>query len=82
MKILLDVCVSSRSLQSFLVNKGHDVASAVAIDAKASDEVLMARALAEERVFVTEDKDFGELGKRMGTRLVSGVSRIMGYTTP
>jgi predicted nuclease of predicted toxin-antitoxin system len=61
MKILLDVCVSSRSLQSFLVNKGHDVVSAVAIDAKASDEVLMARALAEERVFVTEDKDFGEL---------------------
>ena len=35
--------------------------SAVAIDPKASDERLMATALQDERVLVTEDKDFGEL---------------------
>ena len=61
MKFLLDVCVSSRSLQAFLVGEGHDVLSAVAIDPKASDERLMALALQDERVLVTEDKDFGEL---------------------
>ena len=31
MKFLLDVCVSSRSLDAFLVGQGHDVLSAVAV---------------------------------------------------
>jgi predicted nuclease of predicted toxin-antitoxin system len=61
MKFLLDVCVSSRSLQAFLVAQGHDSISALAIDPTASDDRLMALALEEERVLVTEDKDFGEL---------------------
>jgi len=61
MKFLLDVCVSSRSLEAFLVAQGHDVQSAVAVDPKASDERLMAMALQDERVLVAEDKDFGEL---------------------
>ena len=60
MKFLLDVCVSSRSLQAFLVAQGHDALSAIAIDPKASDERLMAMAHQDERVFVTEDKDFGD----------------------
>jgi predicted nuclease of predicted toxin-antitoxin system len=61
MKFLLDVCVSSHSLQASLVSLGHDVLSAAAIDPKASDERLMALALQDERVLVTEDRDFGEL---------------------
>jgi predicted nuclease of predicted toxin-antitoxin system len=61
MKFLLDVCVSSRSLEAYLIGKGHDVLSAVAIDPKASDQQLLARALRDERVLLTEDKDFGEL---------------------
>lgn len=61
MKFLLDVCVASRSLQDALVSQGHEVLSAVLVDPKATDERLMAMALQEERVFVTEDKDFGEL---------------------
>jgi predicted nuclease of predicted toxin-antitoxin system len=60
-KFLLDVCVSSWSLQKFLTGLGHDVLSAVAIDPKASDEQLMAIALQDERVLVTADKDFGQL---------------------
>jgi predicted nuclease of predicted toxin-antitoxin system len=56
-KFLLDVCVSSRSLTAFLVGQGHDVVSALAIDPSASDEHL----LQEDRVLLTEDKDFGEL---------------------
>jgi predicted nuclease of predicted toxin-antitoxin system len=35
--------------------------SAVAVDPKASDERLMALAIKDERMLVTEDKDFGEL---------------------
>ena len=61
MKFLLDVCVSSRSLVAFLVGQGHDVLSAVAVDPRASDARLLAVALQDERVLVTEDKDFGEL---------------------
>lgn len=61
MKFLRDVCVSSRSLQAFLIAEGHDVLSAVAIDPKASDEHLMDLAFQAQRILVTEDKDFGEL---------------------
>jgi predicted nuclease of predicted toxin-antitoxin system len=60
-KFLLDVCVSSWSLQASLADQGHDVLSAMAVDPKASDEQLMALALHDERVLITEDKDFGEL---------------------
>lgn len=61
MKFLLDVCVSSRKLRAFLAGEGHDVLSAVEIDARASDDRLLALALQDERVLITEDKDFGEL---------------------
>ncbi len=61
MKFLLDVCVSSRSLEAFLVGQGHDVVSAITIDPHASDHQLMELALREDRVLITEDKDFGEL---------------------
>lgn len=61
MKFLLDVCVSSRSLEAFLIRRGHDVISALSIDAKASDQRLMDAALRDDRVLITEDKDFGEL---------------------
>ena len=61
MKFLLDVCVSSRSLETFLAGRGHDVLSAAAVDPRASDERLLGLALQDERVLVTEDKDFGEL---------------------
>ena len=60
-KFLLDVCVSSRSLQEFLARQGHDVLSALAVDPHAPDERLMSLALQDGRVFLTEDKDFGEL---------------------
>ncbi len=61
MKFLLDVCVSSRSLEASLAGQGHDVLSALAVDPRAGDERLMELALQDDRVLVTEDKDFGEL---------------------
>jgi len=60
-KFLLDVCVSSRSLEAFLLGEGHEVVSALAVDPRASDQQLMELAFREDRVLVTEDKDFGAL---------------------
>jgi predicted nuclease of predicted toxin-antitoxin system len=60
-KLLLDVCVSSRSLTESLVAAGHDVISALAIDPQATDDLLLQHALRNDLVLVTEDKDFGEL---------------------
>ena len=61
MKFLLDACASSRRMQATLAGLGHDVASALEDDPRASDGALLVRATAEERVLITEDKDFGEL---------------------
>jgi len=61
MKFLLDVCVSSRSLEGLLVRLGHDVVSSFSIDPRATDERLMAIAYTDDRILVTEDKDFGRL---------------------
>ena len=44
-----------------LTDLGHDVLSGVEIDPRASDEALLTLANQEQRVLVTEDKDFGEL---------------------
>jgi predicted nuclease of predicted toxin-antitoxin system len=60
-RFLLDVCVSSRSLTESLVTAGHDVVSALAIDPRATDDRLLAHAVRNDLVLVTEDKDFGEL---------------------
>jgi predicted nuclease of predicted toxin-antitoxin system len=61
MKFLLDVCASSRALRMLLTDLGHDVVSAIDTDPRASDTVLLDLAVQEQRVLVTEDKDFGEL---------------------
>ena len=61
MKFLLDACAASRALKETLVDLGHDVRSAQDEYAHASDETLLALAYEEQRVLITEDKDFGEL---------------------
>ena len=61
MKFLLDVCVSSNVLRKTLIDLGHDVLAAGDGYASASDRALLDLAYREERVLVTEDKDFGEL---------------------
>jgi predicted nuclease of predicted toxin-antitoxin system len=60
-KFLLDVCSSSRSLEAFLLQRGDDVQSIVSVDPKASDEEVMNAALRDDRILITEDKDYGEL---------------------
>ena len=44
-----------------LTDLGHDVLSGLDRDPRATDEALLALANQEERVLITEDKDFGEL---------------------
>ena len=61
MKFLIDVCAASRSLHTLLVDLDHDVVSARDGLSHATDEELLALAYEEQRVLVTEDKDFGEL---------------------
>ena len=48
-------------MYSTLVDLGHDMASALERDPRATDEALLAWALEEQRILITEDKDFGEL---------------------
>ena len=61
MKFLLDVCADSWPLRSTLADLGHDVVSARERFPHASDEALLALAGEENRILITEDKDFGEL---------------------
>lgn len=58
---MLDVCAASRSMQTTLTALGHDVLSAAEHAPRATDEELLALALVEGRILITEDKDFGEL---------------------
>ena len=61
MRFLRDVCGASRRMQNALVAQGHDVLSAIERNPRATDEEILALAIEERRILVTEDKDFGEL---------------------
>lgn len=53
MRFLIDVCASSRRLRAQLTDLGHDVVSALEIDPRASDEVLLSLALDDQPTIVT-----------------------------
>ena len=61
MRFLLDVCAASRSLQAALAELGHDVLSVRDWNPRATDRSVLAFAYENQRIPVTEDKDFGEL---------------------
>ena len=69
MRFLLDECVSTR-LARLLTDAGHDAVHVSDRDlaGRVDDEVLAA-ALAEARVLVSADTDFGELLVRQGLAL-------------
>jgi predicted nuclease of predicted toxin-antitoxin system len=56
-----------------LRNRGHDVLSVKESMRGAEDPAILARAQAESRVVVTQDKDFGELAFRSGLPATCGV---------
>ena len=59
---------------------GHDVLSIKETMIGSSDELVLARAVAENRVLVTFDKDFGELAFRW--RLPASCGVVLFRTTP
>ncbi|MDD9997742.1 MAG: DUF5615 family PIN-like protein [Rhodospirillaceae bacterium] len=61
MRFLLDVCAASLRMRDALAAQGHDVVSATEKNPRATDEEILALAMEERRILVTEDKDFGEL---------------------
>ena len=48
-------------MRAVLSNLGHDVTSALDMAPGTPDEGILATAVKERRILVTEDKDFGEL---------------------
>ena len=56
-------------MHTALTDLGHDVLSALDRDPRAADEALLALANKEQRVLITEDKDFGELVFVRGCRI-------------
>jgi len=60
MKLLLDTCVWGGAV-AWLCEHGHDVVWAGAWDFDPGDQEILRIAHQEQRVLVTQDKDFGEL---------------------
>ena len=60
MRFLVDACAGQR-LANWLVDQGHDVLFADQLGADPGDRALLELAVAEGRVVVTIDMDFGEL---------------------
>ena len=52
---------------------GHDVAGIQEAGSGSADEIVLALAVAESRVLLTFDKDFGELAFRLGRPATVGV---------
>lgn len=50
----------------YLRTLGHDVLAVAEVMPQANDQDIMARAVSEGRILVTNDKDFGELVFRKG----------------
>jgi predicted nuclease of predicted toxin-antitoxin system len=63
-RFLADECCDA-SLVAALREQGHDVLYAIEKLRGATDEVLLTRAFVEQRLLLTEDKDFGELVYRL-----------------
>jgi len=59
MKLLLDTCIWGGAAD--VLRRGHDVVWSGDWDEDPGDEEILATALAQGRVLITLDKDFGEL---------------------
>jgi predicted nuclease of predicted toxin-antitoxin system len=64
MKFLADECCDAALVEA-LRSDGHDVLYAIESLRGVTDDELLARAFSEQRVLLTEDKDFGELVYRL-----------------
>jgi predicted nuclease of predicted toxin-antitoxin system len=74
-RFLADENISPVIVQA-LRDAGHDAVSVTVIMPSAPDEEVMRTAIAERRVLLTEDKDFGELAFKHGHRPI-GIIRLV-----
>lgn len=65
MKFIVDES-SGAAVAEYLRRTGHDVLAVAEVLPQADDQDILARAVDEERIVVTNDKDFGELTFRSG----------------
>jgi predicted nuclease of predicted toxin-antitoxin system len=59
MRFLVDECTGA-GVAAWLREQGHDVFSVYEQARGAEDEALLRQAFAEDRILITNDKDFGE----------------------
>ena len=60
MNFLVDRC-AGRRLTQWLQSQGHDALDARELGPDPGDRILLERAVSENRILITMDKDFGEL---------------------
>ena len=60
MKFLVDES-TGKAVVDFLKTKGHDVIFVSESMPQADDQAILKRAMADKRILITNDKDFGEL---------------------
>src|SRR5260370_11191739 len=72
MRLLVNENVTGTVIEE-LRQRGHDVLSVKESMRSEQDDVILARAQAEERIVVTHDKDFGELAFRSQLPAACGV---------
>ncbi len=72
MRLLADENIPAETIEA-LRKATHDVASTAEESPGASDETVLQRAIAENRIVLTFDKDFGELAFRRGLPASCGV---------
>jgi predicted nuclease of predicted toxin-antitoxin system len=65
MRFLVDECVSSAVTQYLRAN-GHEILAVAEVTPRANDTDILNRAFREQRILITNDKDFGELVFRSG----------------
>ena len=65
MRFIVDECTGPR-VAEWLGTQSHDVFSVYDQDRGATDEVVLQRAVAEDRIVITNDRDFGEMVFRDG----------------
>lgn len=78
MKVLLDSCVWGGA-KATLATAGHDAVWSGDWDHDPGDEQILGRAIAEGRVLVTLDKDFGELAIVKNIKH-AGIVRLVGLS--
>jgi predicted nuclease of predicted toxin-antitoxin system len=81
MRLLVNENISGTVVKA-LRDRGHDVLSVKESMRGADDATILARAQAESRLVLTQDKDFGELAFRHGLPAECGVIlfRLAGAT--